>query len=189
MMVRDDISVLRHDDASPAGFAGRRDGHDGDDASDAPAVNFLQTQCAVLIRSNGWGSGGRLHDRQLRQILCCLLRLRRRFSVNGLFLRRLRLLGRSRRLLRRLRANGQEKAVVRPVKRHADIAYQMHRAGHGQCQHAHDHDRRDPFSGVPAPAVFHRRRLRLPVLCGIVVIEAVVIKAHIRHPLAWSSWF
>ena len=81
-------------------------------------------------------------------------------------------------------ADGQKKAGIRPVERHADIAHQMHRAGHGQRQQTQDHDRRDPFSGVPAPAILHRRRLRLPVLCGIVVIEAVIVKAHIRHLLA-----
>jgi len=84
-----------------------------------------------------------------------------------------------------LRADGQKKAGIRPVDRHADIAHQMHRAGHGQRQQAQDQNSRDPFSGVSAPAILHRRRLRLPVLCGIVVIEAVVVKAHIRHPLAW----
>ena len=185
MMVRDDISVLRHDNAGPAGLAGRRDGHDGDDASDAPAIDLLQAQRARFIGGNGRHACGRLRDRQLRQLLGGLLRLRRRFGLNGRFrfLCCLRLLGWSG--LRRLRADGQKKAGIRPVDRHADIAHQMHRAGHGQRQQAQDQNSRDPFSGVPAPAVLHRRRLRLPVLCGIVVIEAIVVKAHIRHPLAW----
>ena len=192
MVVRDDIAVGRHDDAGAGGLAGLGHADDGHDAPAAAAVDLLQAERPRVLRRARRHARGRGRDLQLRQLRLGLrlhrsLRCRRGAFRGGCLLLRggLRVgrlhIGAFGGLLP---ADGQQEAAVRAVERHAHVPHQMHRPDAGQHQQRKDHDRRDPAAGVPAPPVFHRRRLRLPVLCGIVVIEAVIVKAHIRHLLA-----